>query len=87
MAARGVPDAAATLRPVSPLLRALLGAYQTAAALASTPDYRTLFAALGASLGQQIGALSALSAPAGAEPFPVAMDIEAASRILEPYLG
>jgi len=85
--ARAFRTQAATVGTGLTLLRALLGAYQTAAAQASTPDYRTLFASLGASLGQQIGALSALSAPAGAEPFPVAVDIEAASRILEPYLG
>ena len=66
------------------LLRALLGAYQTAGATASVPDYRVLYASLGASLGQQI---AALSAPAGAEPFPVAADLEAASAVLEPYLG
>jgi ferritin-like protein len=85
--ARAFRTPAATVRTGLTLLRALLGAYQTAAAQASTPDYRTLFASLGASLGEQIGALSALSAPAGAEPFPVAMDVESASRILEPYLG
>ena len=85
--ARAFRTPPATVRTGLTLLRALLGAYQTAAAQASTPDYRTLFAALGASLGQQIGALSALSTPTGAEPFPLAMEIEAASRILEPYLG
>jgi hypothetical protein len=50
------------------------------------PTYRVLYASLGASLGQQIGALAG---PAGArlEPFPVAMELEAASAALESYLG
>jgi hypothetical protein len=79
-----VASAPATVKTGVTLLRALLGAYQTAAVTASVPDYRVLYASLGASLGQQIGALSA---PAGAEPFPVATDLETASDVLEPYLG
>jgi Ferritin-like domain len=74
--------APATVKTGVTLVRGLLGAYQTAAATASVPDYRILFASLGASVGQQIGALSAAT-----EPFPVATDLETASNVLEPYLG
>jgi Ferritin-like domain len=69
------------------VLRALLGAYQTAAATVTEPSYRVLYASLAASTGQQIGALSSLSGRSGAEPFPVAMDLETASATLERYLG
>jgi hypothetical protein len=77
----------ATVRTGVSLLRPLLGTYQTAAASASVPSYRVLFASLSASLGQQTATLSALHAPVAAEPFPVATDLEAASAALEPYLG
>ena len=77
----------ATVRTGLIVLRALLASYQTAAATASIPEYRILFASLEASVGQQIGALSALSAPTAAEAFPVAKDIETASAALEAYLG
>jgi len=66
------------------VLRPLLGVYQTAAATASDQSYRVLYASLGASVSQQIVALAGASA---AEPFPVAMDLEAASDALEAYLG
>ena len=66
------------------VLRALLGAYQTAAATASEQSYRVLYASLAASIGQQIVALAGSST---AEPFPVALDLEAASGALEAYLG
>jgi hypothetical protein len=69
------------------VLRALLGAYQTAGAAVSDASYRVLYASLAASVGQQIGALELLAGRAGAEPFPVAMDLEAASNSLEAYLG
>ena len=69
------------------VLRAMLGAYQTAIAKVTEPTYRVLYAALGASVGQQIATLAWLSGRAGVQSFPVAMDIEAASRVLEPYLG
>jgi hypothetical protein len=75
---------AATARVV---LRALLGAYQSAAAAVSEPSYRTLYASLAASVGQQLGALTALAASGVVEPFPVAVDLESASSALEPYLG
>jgi len=75
---------AATARVV---LRAMLGVYQTAAAVVSEPSYRTLYASLGASVGQQSGALAALSTSGVVEPFPVALDLERASSALEPYLG
>jgi hypothetical protein len=66
------------------VLHALLGAYQTAAATASDPAYRVLFASLAASVGQQLVALAGAHA---AEPFPIAMDLEVASDALEAYLG
>jgi hypothetical protein len=79
--------APATVKTGLLLLRALLGSYQTAAASASVPDYRILYASLAASVGEQIGALSAVTAPLGAEAFPVATDLETASAALERYLG
>jgi hypothetical protein len=80
----GAASAMATGRVV---LRALLASYQTAVASVADPSYRVLYASLAASAGQQLGALSALSGRAGAEPFPVAVDLEAASAALERYLG
>mgnify|MGYP000467471171 CR=1 FL=1 len=77
----------AALAPSSTRIRTLLGSYQTAAASVSEPDPRVLYASLAASLGQQIGALSALSGAAVTEPFPVALDLETASAALEAYLG
>ncbi len=65
----------------------MLGAYQTAIAKVTEPTYRVLYAALAASVGQQIATLAWLSGRAGVQSFPVAMDLEAASRVLEPYLG
>ncbi len=69
------------------ILRALLGAYQSAGATVSDPEYRVLYASLAASLGQQVSALAALAPRVAVEPFPVAMDLEAATAALEPYLG
>jgi len=70
------------------VLRALLGAYQTAAATATEPTYRALYASLAASVGQQIGALASLAPPpAGVESFPAALDLESASSALDRYLG
>lgn len=69
------------------VLHALLGVYQSAAATSAVVDYRVLYASLGASVGQQIGALSALWAPVGAKSFPVATDVETASAAIESYLG
>jgi hypothetical protein len=69
------------------VLGTLLGAYQTAAASVDVPSYRVLYASLSASIGQQIGTLSALQHGPGAEPFPVAVDLETASDALEAYLG
>ncbi len=65
----------------------MLGAYQTAVASVSEPSYRILYASLGASVGQQLGALTALAAGGVVEPFPVAIDLERASNALERYLG
>lgn len=69
------------------VLRALLGAYQTAVATVSVPSHRVLYASLTASVGQQLGAVAALSGRPVAEPFPVAVDLETASATLEGYLG
>ena len=69
------------------LLRPLLGAYQTAAASVIEPSYRVLYASLAASIGEQAGALATLSSRTAVEPFPIAIDLEAASAALEPYLG
>ena len=69
------------------VLRALLGAYQTAAASVTDPAYRVLFASLVASASQQLGALAAGSGRAAVQPFPVATDLETASNALEAYLG
>jgi Ferritin-like domain len=79
---RTFSDASSTVRTGLVVLRALLGSYQTAAASASTSEYRMLFASLGASVAQQIGALSGVSAPV-----PAATDVETASAVLERYLG
>jgi Ferritin-like domain len=69
------------------VLRALLGAYQTAVASVTEQSYRVLYASLAASISEQIGALSAIGGRAAVEPFPVAMELEAASAALEAYLG
>lgn len=69
------------------LLRALLGSYQMAAATVTEPTYRVLFASLAASVGQQIGAVATVVPRAGVEPFPVALELEAASEALDRYLG
>jgi Ferritin-like domain len=69
------------------VLRALLGAYQTAAASVSTPAYRVLYASLAASVSQQLATLAARAGQNAIEPFPAAMDLEAASDALEAYLG
>lgn len=69
------------------VLRALLGAYQGASASVTEASYRVLYASLAASVGQQIGALATLARPIAVEPFPVALDLEAASTALERYLG
>jgi hypothetical protein len=75
---------AATARVV---LRALLGAYQTAIVAVSEPSYRILYTSLAARAGHQLGALSALAASGVVEPSPIALDLESASGMLERYLG
>jgi hypothetical protein len=84
---RTFADASETVKTGLIVLRALLGSYQSAAATGSVVDYRLLYASLGASVGQQIGALAALSAPVGAKSFPSATDVETASAAIEAYLG
>jgi hypothetical protein len=69
------------------ILRALLGAYQTAGASVSDPTYRVLYASLAASVSQQLGALAARAERDTIEPFPVALDLEAATAAVEAYLG
>jgi hypothetical protein len=69
------------------VLRALLGAYLTAAASVSDPTYRVLYASLAASVSQQLAILAARAGQNPIEPFPTALDLEAASDVLEAYLG
>jgi hypothetical protein len=69
------------------VLRALLGAYQTAAATVTEPSHRILYVSLTASVGQQLAELAALQGARAVEPFPVATDLETASDALESYLG
>jgi len=69
------------------VLRALLGAYQTAAATVTEPSHRVLYASLTASVGQQIASLAGFEGARAVEPFPVATDLETASDALESYLG
>ena len=66
---------------------ALLGAYQTAAASGSMPDYRILYASLGASLGQQIGPCPALVGAGGRRAVPRRHRPRDREPALEPYLG
>ncbi len=79
-------SAASTRTTGLTILRAVLGAYQSAAAAVTEPSYRVLYASLVASIAQQIGALTSPGGE-GAQPFPVALDLEAASAALEGYLG
>jgi len=69
------------------VLRALLGAYQTAAATVTEPTHRVLYASLTASTGQQLAELATLRGARAVEPFPRATDLETASDALESYLG
>ena len=64
------------------VLKAALGAAQGAAVTVTEPSHRVLHASVAASLAQQLGALGG-----NAEAFPVALELEAASAALEPYLG
>ena len=68
------------------VLRALLGAYQTAAASVTEQSHRVLYASLAASVSRQAAGVTGGGA-AAAEPFPVALDLESASAALEAYLG
>jgi hypothetical protein len=79
-------NAAAIRKTGLDVLRPTLGAYLSAVAGVSEQSYRTLYASLAASVGQQIGALLG---PVGGrvEPFSPAVDLEAASAALEGYLG
>lgn len=78
---------AKTLTTGLTILRAVQGTYQTAAATASDASYRVLFTSLAASAGQQIGALRVIAGRAGADSFPLALDLETASAAIESYLG
>jgi ferritin-like protein len=69
------------------VLRALLGAYQTAAATVTEQSHRVLYASLTASVGQQLVALAVFDGANAVEPFPIAIDLETASDALERYLG
>ena len=65
----------------------MLGVYQTAVAAVSEPTHRILYASLAASVGQQLGALTALAVSGVVQPSPVALNLESATGTLEPYLG
>jgi ferritin-like protein len=79
-------DSAKTLDAGLTILAATQGAYQTAAASSTEPTYRVLFASL-ASASAQVGLLRAIARRPEPEPFPVALDLEAASNAIESYLG
>ena len=79
------PTAAATRRTGLTVLNAVRGAYQTASATLGESSYRMLFASLAASVAEQAGAFAPPGT--GVEPFPTALDLEAASAALEDYLG
>ena len=85
--ARTFETGRSTMKTGIGVLRPLLGAYQSATASVSEPSYRVLYASLAASVGQQLGTLTAIGGPIGAESFPVALDLEAASAALDRYLG
>ncbi len=85
--ARTFRTSGAILTTALGVLRALQGSYLTAAASATVPSYRVLYSSLAASAGQQIGALTLLSRGAELHPFPVALELEAASVALDRYLG
>jgi len=72
----------------SKVTQPLLGVYLGAAATISILSYRTLFAAMAANLGQQVGALARLSGGriVGVS-FPPSLDVETASDAIEAYLG
>jgi hypothetical protein len=67
---------------------AAVGAYVSAATAITIPSYRSLFARMLADEGQHLAMLSWLvrGRPVGLS-FPSALDLEAASQALEPYLG
>jgi hypothetical protein len=83
--AAALATAAVTRRTGLTVLDVVRGAYQTASATLSESSYRVLFASLAASVAMQAGALG--SPGAAVEPFPGALDLEAASAALEAYLG
>ena len=85
--AKAVATAAAIASTGRIVLRTMLGLYQTAVVAVSQPSYRTLYASLAASAGEQLGALTTLAASGVVEPFPAALDLESASGALERYLG
>lgn len=69
------------------ILGTMQGVYQTAAASSSEPTYRVLFASLAASSAQQVGVVRSAAGSTVPEPFPVALDLEAASNAIDRYLG
>jgi hypothetical protein len=80
-------DPKATVETGLSILRSAAGAYQSGAAAATEQTYRVLYVSLAASAAQQIGALAAIARRQGVEPFPAAIELEAASNALENYLG
>jgi Ferritin-like domain len=85
--ARTFRTADAILETGMALHRALQGAYQAGTASATVPSYRVLYTSLASSAGQQLGALTVLSGKVELHPFPVALELEAASAALERYLS
>jgi len=80
-------DGAKTLETGETILGTLQGVYQTAAATSTEPTFRVLFASLASASAQQVGLLRAIAGRPEAEPFPVALDLEAASDAIDSYLG
>jgi hypothetical protein len=76
-----------TLATCATILDTVQGVYQTAATTSTEPTYRVLFASLAASCAQQVGAVRAAAGSPAAEPFPVALDLEAASAAIDRFLG
>ena len=84
--AKSFDTAASTRKTGLDVLQPMLGAYLSAVTAVSETSYRVLYASLAASVGQQIGALVG-AVGERVEPFPPALDLEAASAALEGYLG
>jgi hypothetical protein len=79
---KAAADAGATI------VTALCGAYLTGAATSPTSSFRTLYASLAASCGEQLSTLwQAQGRPTIGNSFPSALDLETASDAVESFLG